>query len=190
MINGSAKRDLMRYKKNSLAAILTYLAIVFDCLFFISVYSSDFGSATNADKTAIFYQWLIGISVVFNLLFLLAGFLSSEGVKNYKVGFSFLLMLMGAGQIIRIFIIPVMARFGGIDKMFENGIFTEIPESFANAVLEETGRSIPLIDQGKFIYMTCCLLASAALCIIAGVIGFIKSTTLKSYMNELSKKGK
>ncbi len=189
MMNGSAKRDLMRYKKNSIAAILTYFAIICDCLFFVSVYSSDFGSVSNADKTVLFYQWLIGISVVFNLLFLLAGFLSSEGVKNYKLGYSFLLMIMGAAQVVRIFIIPVLARFGGIDKMFENGIFNDIPESFAAAVLEETGRSIGIIDQGKFIYMVCCLLASAAFCIIAGVIGFIKSTTLKSYMNELSKRG-
>lgn len=189
MMNESAKRDLLRYKKNSGAAALAYLAIAFDALFFISVYNSDFGSAITADKTVLYYQWLIGISVIYNLLFLLAGFLSSEGVKNYKTGFSYLLMVMGLGQIARVFIIPALARFGGFAEMFEVGFFSEISDEFAAKILEETGRTVPLIDQGQFFYMSACLLASAAFCIIAGVVGFIKSTTLKNYMIELKKRG-
>lgn len=189
MMNESAKRDLLRYKKNSGAALLTYLAIVCDALFFISVYNSDFGSATNPDKTVVLYEWLIGISVVYNLLFLLAGFLASEGVKNYKVGFSYLLFVMGLGQLVRVFVIPVIARFGGISEMFENGIFNEITDELAATVLEQTGRTIPIIEQGQFIYMCCCLIASAALCILAGMVGFVKSTTLKHYMVELKKRG-
>lgn len=189
MTNESTKKDLLRYKKNSFAALLTYFAIVFDALYFISIYSIDFGSATNADKTVVFYQWFVGISIVYNLLFLLAAFLSSEGVKNYKIGFSFLLIGMGIGQLVRIFIIPVLARFGGISQMFECGIFGEVSESIAASVLAETGRTVPLIDQGQFIYQIVCLVASAALCIIAGVVAFIKSTTLKNYMAELQKRG-
>ncbi len=189
MMNESAKRDLMRYKKNTSASLLTYLAIVCDCLFFVSVYSSDFGSATTADKTVVFYQWLIGISVVYNLLFLLAGFLASEGVKNYKLGYSFLLFALGLGQLVRIFIIPVIARFGGISEMFENGLFEELSTDIAASVLETTGRTVPIIEQGQFFYMCICLVASAAFCIVAGAIGFIKSTTLNSYLNELKKRG-
>ncbi|MCH5208588.1 MAG: hypothetical protein J1F04_06860 [Oscillospiraceae bacterium] len=189
MMNESAKRDLLRYKKNSGAALLTYLAIVFDALYFISVYSSDFGSTSNADKTVVLYQWLIGISIVYNLLFLLAAFLSSEGVKNYKIGFSFLLILMGIGQLVRIFVIPAIARFGTVEQMFERGIFNEITDEHIAYVLEQTGRTIPIIEQGQFIYMCICLMASAAFCIIAGVLAFIKSTTLKSYMAELKKRG-
>lgn len=189
MMNESAKRDLLRYKKNSGAALLTYLAIVCDALFFVSIYNSDFGSATIADKSVVFYQWLVGISVIYNLLFMLAGFLSSEGVKNYKIGYSYLLIGMGIGQLVRIFIIPAIARFGGVGYMFENGIFNEISDSFAETVFTETSRTIPVIDQGQFIYMCVCLIASAALCIIAGVLAFIKSTTLKSYLAELKKRG-
>ncbi len=190
MMNESTKRDLLRYKKNSTAAILTYCAIIFDCLFFISVYSSDFGSTliNNESKTVVFYQWLIGISVVYNLLFLLAGFLASEGVKNYKVGYSYLLIILGVIQIARIFIIPAIAAYGGAQQMFESGIFSEI--SLENAkYIESIDRTVPIIDGGKFIYMCCCLLASAAFSIFAGVIAFIKSMTLKSYMAELKKRG-
>lgn len=189
MTSESTKKDLLRYKKNSTAALLTYLAIVFDALYFISIYSTDYGSVRNADSTVIVYRWIIGISVVYNLLFLLAAFLSSEGVKNYKYGYSFLLMAMGAGQVVRVFILPVLARFGGIDEMLECGIFGEVSESVAASVLEKTGTTIPIMEQGQFIYVCCCLLASAALCIIAGVVALIKSSTLKNYLSELNEKG-
>ncbi|MCH5196104.1 MAG: hypothetical protein J1F28_05290 [Oscillospiraceae bacterium] len=189
MMNESAKRDLLRYKKNSGAALLTYVAIIFDALYFISAYSIDFGSVTTADKTVVVYQWLIGISVVYNLLFLLAAFLCSEGVKNYKTGFSYLLVAMGLGQLVRVFVIPVFTRFGGIEYMFSHGIFNDITDELTSTVLEQTGNTIPIIEQDQFIYMSCCLIASAAFCIIAGVIAFIKSTTLKSYLIELKKRG-
>ncbi len=187
MMNESTKKDLLRYKKNSAAAILTYFAIIFDVLFFASLYSSDYGTSTNADRTVVFYQWLIGISVVYNLLFLLAGFLCSEGVKNYKNGYSYVLIVMGVLQVARIFIIPAIAAFGSVERMFEVGIFSDISVESAG-VIEGLGITAPVIDQFKFYYMCCCLLASAALCIIAGVNSFIKSTTLQNYMAELKKK--
>ena len=189
MTNESTKKDLLRYKKNSSAALLTYLAIIFDALYFISIYSTDYGSVRNANATVVFYQWIIGISVVYNLLFLLAAFLSSEGVKNYKYGYSFLLFAMGVGQIARIFIIPVLARFGSLENMFQYGLFGEVPESIAAAFLEETGRTVPVMEQGQFIYVCGCLIASAAFCIISAVVAMIKSTTLKNYLAELDKRG-
>ena len=35
------KKDRLRYTKNKLSANLAYLAIVFDVLYFVSIYSSD-----------------------------------------------------------------------------------------------------------------------------------------------------
>lgn len=190
MMNESTKKDLLRYKKNSAAAILTYFAIIFDVLFFASLYSSDYGTSTNIDMNVVFYKWLIGISVVYNLLFLLAGFLCSEGIKNYKKGYSYVLIVMGVLQVARIFIIPTIAAFGSVERMFEVGIFSNFNFSDTQApIIEGIGLKAPIINEFKFYYMCCCLLASAALCIIAGVNSFIKSTTLQNYMAELKKKG-
>ena len=94
--------DRMRFTKNLLGSRLVYLAILFNVLYFVSVYESDVGNW--------YYQALIGVSVVYNLVFMLVAFLSSEGVKNYKTGYGYVLLGLGAGQIARIFILPLMAH--------------------------------------------------------------------------------
>ncbi|MBQ6231922.1 MAG: hypothetical protein IJJ80_00275 [Clostridia bacterium] len=94
--------DRMRYTKNTASSRLALLAIVFDVLFFISLYKSDVDTY--------YYTILIGASIVYNLIFLLAAFLCSEGVKNYQVSYSWAMMVLGAGQILRIFIIPMDAH--------------------------------------------------------------------------------
>lgn len=93
--------DRMRFTKNTLGSRLVYLAILFDVLYFVSVYESDVGTW--------YYQALIGVSIVYNLVFMLIAFLASEGVKNYKTGYGYLLLGLGVGQIVRIFILPMMA---------------------------------------------------------------------------------
>ena len=94
--------DRMRYTRNTASSRLAILAIVFDVLFFISLYKSDVGTY--------YYTIMIGASIIYNLVFLLATFLCSEGVKNYQVSFSWAMMVLGAGQIVRIFILPMDAH--------------------------------------------------------------------------------
>lgn len=162
-INNEAliKRDRLRFTKNKLSANLTLLAIVFNALYFISLYSTDVGTY--------YYNVMIGVSVVYNLLFMLISFLSSEGVKSYKLGYSFVLIGIGAAQIVRIFIMPLQAK---------------------NAQVEVAGVNRPAMDDGQFIWVLICLVASAALCVIAGVINFFKTRALESYQAELDKKSK
>ena len=93
------KLDRLRYTKNTASSRLVYLAILLDVFFFVSIYKSDVGSY--------YYNILIGASILYNLIFMLAAFLASEGVKNYKKGYTWLLMALGAIQVARIFIIPV-----------------------------------------------------------------------------------
>lgn len=163
MINNEAliKRDRLRFTKNKLSANLTLLAIVFNALYFISIYKTDIGNY--------YYNVMIGVSVVYNLLFMLISFLSSEGVKSYKLGYSYVLMGLGAGQIVRIFIIPMQAK---------------------NNLVEVNGVNQPAMDDGQFICVIIFLVASAALCVIAGIINFIKTRTLESYQAEIDKKTK
>ena len=89
------KKDRLRFTKDSFPATLVILAIVFDCLYFVSIYQSDVGT--------FYYNWLIGVSIVYNLIFLLAAFLASESVKNRKTGYSGVLVVLGVIQIARIF---------------------------------------------------------------------------------------
>lgn len=164
------KKDRLRFTKNKLSSGLALLAIVFNALYFVVVYESDVGSY--------YYNWTVGVSVLYNLVFMLAAFLSSEGVKNYKLGYSYVLMILGLGEIVRIFYIPLNAR-NTTDP-------TITSEALADLVAK--GETVPTVmGTFQFYFCTGCLVAAAALCIIAGVVAMIKTTTLIKYQAELEK---
>ncbi len=153
------KKDRLRFTKNKLSANLTLLAIVFNAFYFVSIYKSDVGSY--------YYSLMIGISVVYNLLFMLTAFLSSEGVKNYKMNYSFVLLALGVGQIVRIFILPRAAK---------------------NTTISLDGVEQAVMGSAQFTRVCVFLLTSAVLCVIAAVINIMKSSTLTKYQAELEKK--
>ena len=148
------KRDRMRYTKNSLSSSLALLAIVFNVLYFVSIYQSD--------KGKFYYTILIGASVLYNLVFMLMAFLSSEGVKNYKSGYSWLLMALGVGQIVRIFILPQQAH-------------------------QTIVQNASVMDDGQYAYVLFCLIASAVCCVVSAVINLIKSRQLAEHTASLEK---
>ena len=144
--------DRMRYTKNTASSRLALLAIVFDVLFFISIYKSDVGTY--------YYTILIGASIIYNMVFLLAAFLCSEGVKNYKSSFSWAMIALGIGQIIRIFILPMDAH-----RTILNG----------SAVM----------GTGQFVRVVIYLVASAV-CLFAGaIVNLKKSQALAEYTASL-----
>ena len=65
--------DRMRYTKNVFSSRMVYLAILFDVLYFVSIYESDVGNW--------YYTWLIGLSIVYNLVFMLVAFLASDDAE-------------------------------------------------------------------------------------------------------------
>lgn len=145
----------MRFIKNSLSSNLAILGILFDVFYFVSIYQSDVGSY--------YYNIQIGASVVYNLIFMLAVFLSSEGVKNYKKNYSYLLVGIGIMQIVRIFVIPMQAHTtpimaGGTEMVMGNKQFT--------MVVAYLGIS------------AACLIASA-------VVNFIRCQELSAHLKEL-----
>ena len=95
------KVDRMRFTKNTASSRLCYLGILLDVFYFVNIYSSDVGSW--------YYNIIVGGSIVYNLLFMLFAFLASEGVKNYKSSYSWLLYAIGVLQLVRIFVIPFSA---------------------------------------------------------------------------------
>ena len=155
--------DRMRYTKNTLGSRMVYLAILFNVFYFVSIYESDVGTW--------YYQALIGVSIVYNLVFMLISFLSSEGVKNYKINYAYLLLGLGAGQIVRIFILPLTAH----------AAMTKRSDPVLRKVVE-----IPVMQDPQFLWVIIFLCLSAACCIAAGVISVIKSRRLAQYTASLS----
>ena len=151
------KLDRMRYAKNALSYRLTYLAILFNVLYFVSIYESDVG--------AWYYSITIGASIVYNLVFMLMTFLASEGVKNYKMGYSVLLLVAGALQVGRIFYLPLQAY---------------------KATVTISKVTYPVMEIPQLTWVIICLALSAACCLAAGVIGVHRSRTLAAYNASLN----
>ena len=149
------KKDRLRYIKNKASANLTYLAIIFDVLYFVSIYSSDSGRY--------YYSITIGVSVVYNLLFLLFAFLSSEGLKNYKLGYAIAIIGIGLMQLVRIFGIPLGAL---------------------KEALDASGKTV--MEQGQFNYVVTMLILSAVCCVAAGIIGIIRTLALESHNKKIA----
>lgn len=149
------KIDRMRYTKNKLSSTLAYVAIVFNVLYFVSIYSSNIGNY--------YYNMSMGFSVLCNLVFLLAAFLCSEGIKNYNIGYAYFLILLSFVQVARIFGIPRRAH---------------------SAVITLVDGEVNVMDDKQFMYVVICLLISAAACLIAGIVGIYKTVVLEKYKKE------
>lgn len=91
--------DRKKYKGDSFPYILVMLGLVMNVLYFVCVYKLNDGA---------FYQPIIGVSVIYNLLFMLSVFLCAENLKNYKWKFSVAIIVIGVLQLVRLFIIPPM----------------------------------------------------------------------------------
>ena len=151
--------DRMRYTKNLLSSRMALLAIVFNVLYFVSVYESDVGSW--------YYKILIGASIVYNLLFMLITFLASEGVKSYKESYAWLLLGAGVGQIVRIFILPMQAY---------------------QATVTISKVTYPVMKAPQLTFCIICLAASAVCCFAAGAVGVHRSRILAAYNATLNEK--
>ena len=152
------RMDRMRYVKNTSSSRLCYLAILLNVLYFVSIYKSDVGSW--------YYQILVGGSIVYNLVFMLMAFLASEGVKNYQKNFSWLLYVLGALQIARIFILPMQAH---------------------QAVIKIGSEEVVVMQNAQFIRCVIYLAGSAACLIAAALINQRKSDALAKHIGSIGK---
>ena len=150
------QKDRMRFIKNKLPAHLALFAILFDVFYFVSIYQSDVRDY--------YYTMMIGASILYNLVFMLACFLASEGLKNYKMSYAWLIGALGVGQIIRIFVLPAQAHA------------TE---------LKKVGR---VMGDSQYAFVVGCLILSALCCLAAAIIGGVRSRVLKQYLASLETK--
>ncbi|MBP3452159.1 MAG: hypothetical protein J6M20_00400 [Clostridia bacterium] len=155
--------DRMRYTKNTFSSRMVYLAILFDVFYFVSIYESDVGNW--------YYTWLIGISIVYNLVFMLVAFLASEGVKNYKISYGYMLCGLGIGQLVRIFILPMMAN-----------------SAMTKRVIDKKTVEVPVMETPQFVWVVACLVLSAVCCLAAGAVAVTRSRKLAAYNASLLEK--
>ena len=146
------QRDRMRFVKNTMCANLCYLGLLLDVFYFVLLYRSDVGTY--------YYTIQIGASIVYNLLFLLIVFLSSEEVKNYNKNYSYILLAVGVMQIVRIFVIPMGAHA---------------------ATISVDDVEIAVMQNPQFIRSVIYLAASAACLIVSAVINIIRCNTLEAH---------
>lgn len=152
-------RDRMRFTKDKLSANAVIAAIVLDCLYFVSIYQSDVSTW--------YYNWVIGASIICNLLFLLMAFLASEGVKNRKTGFTVPLIALGVFQVIRIFYLPAKAHA---------------------ATVAIAGEEVLVMGDGQYWYTVICLAVSAVCCIFAAVNSYSNNKKLAAHMQTIENK--
>ncbi len=150
------KKDRMRYTRNKLSSSLVIVAILFDVFFFVSIYKSDVGT--------FYYNIIIGASIIYNLVFMLLAFLSSEGVKEYNEKYSYLLIVLGIIQFVRIFIIPFKAH---------------------NTIVVVSSVERRVMESGQFVRCIVYLVLSALCLLSAAIIGIIRSRELKEYLKTL-----
>lgn len=151
--------DRMRFTKDKLSANAVIAAIVLDCLYFVSIYQSDVSTW--------YYNWIIGASIIFNLLFLLTAFLASEGVKNRRTGFTLPLIALGVLQIIRVFYLPAKAHA---------------------ATVVIAGEETLVMGNGQYWYAVICLAVSAVCCIFAAVNSHSNNKKLAAHMQTIENK--
>ncbi len=144
--------DRLRFIKNKASSRLLILAIVFDVLYFISLYRSDVRDY--------YYHFPIGVSIIANLVFLLTCFLASEGVKNYKPAYSFVAFILAVMQIGRIFWIPMDAH---------------------NTFLKVGKETIRVMDDTQFFWILVFLIGSAVCLVLGGIINLQKSKQLAAH---------
>lgn len=142
------KIERMAYTKDKIPSWFALLAIVANVLFFVSIYRTNLSA---------YYNYTIGVSVLTNLLFMLATFLCSEGVKTYKKSFGIAMIVLGVIEVGRIFFFPYKG-------------FTTI-ESTTNE---------PIMAANQFAFTVICLSVAAVLLVTGGIISIRDSRILEN----------
>lgn len=150
------QRDRMRYIKNSACSNLCYLGLLFDVFYFVLIYRQDVGTY--------YYTIQIGASIIYNLVFMLAVFLASEAVKNYKKNYSIVLLVAGAMQIVRMFVIPAAAH---------------------SAETLVAGEEVMVMTDGTFTKAIVYLAVSAAALLFSAVLNYIRCSALEAHIKSL-----
>lgn len=155
------QRDIMRYKTNKFSSNFTLGGVAFGCLYFLVLYGQYTMAYESQNGGDLYYNVTMGLSVLYNLVFLLLAVFESIQVKNYRKSAPYILIALAIIQIGRIFWFPL----DGHNALNTDGS-TVVPDS-------------------SFAYMIVWLILSAACLIAAAVWGIIRNGQYYSYKAKL-----
>ena len=178
--------EMMRYRENRLSyniGIIGIFASLFDC--FICLNSTN-------PRTA-----LIVFKVLLNIAIMLGGFLCIEKAKAYSKNASIGLIVFGGICVLRIFWIPLqlITYFGqflswqqnnDLSDNYKNYLGATITKSYGGTV--DSVRWLPANGYFRAIFAIVLLAIAAATFISAGIIGYIRSKKLTTYLDSLKVK--
>lgn len=135
--------EKMKYRNDSLAYLFILLGLVANVVYFIIFYEVN---------NQFLYTLKIGISIIYNLLFLLGVFLAAENIKKYNRKYAFFTLFVGLMQFVRIF--AYLQEVNGADVFTGN----------------------------KHLTLVILLIISGALLILGSIVSIINSTILKLFV--------
>ncbi len=91
--NAISNVEILRYRNNKLSYNACLLAIIFQCISFVAIYSTLTFSA----------KFNTGLDIIINIIFLLFTFLTAEKVKTYNVRWGIISIVIGVLNSLRIF---------------------------------------------------------------------------------------
>lgn len=99
----------MRYETDKLSSRLCIFAIVFNVIYFLTLYSNN-DLAPNMH---------MGLDVLYNIIFMLIAFLASEKTKAYERSWAYITAAVGVAQILRILWVP--AQYVKLGQLSSSG---------------------------------------------------------------------
>ncbi len=159
--------DISRFKTNKSASNLILLSLVFGCLYFLVMYAQCAGDlrATFYENGKNVYTIQMGVSVILNLVVLLAVFYSSIKIKNYSKIYCYVAGVVGIVQIVRIFVYPL--------------------QTYRKHLAAALGAGNRLFGIAVFLTLVIMLVLSAA-CLIGGaVMGYIKAMQRENFIKQI-----
>lgn len=161
--------DMLRYRPNKLSYLFSILAFVLLALGFCVFYSgtefpseSQFFNLFGSHKPG---PWL-GIDIVLNIVLMLIMLLTAIRLKNYSVQFGITSIVIGAFQIIRLFIFPLALLIDTIKSNYHPA----------------TDGTVLGLKVGVFVFMAVCFVLSGLLSIAGGVFTIFRGKALVEYL--------
>ncbi len=148
------KVELMRYRNDKIPFYMNILAIVFNAVYMILLLSNRMVKA-NYDKAWEPGGYLVGIDILYNIVFMLMCFLAAEKTKAYLPKWFILPGVLAVTQTIRI-------------------IFSTLQFHTAGQLVK-----------GAFIASMIVLILSVLCLIAASVVSYINSKKLRAYLQSL-----
>lgn len=161
--------DMLRYRPNKLAYLFSILAFGLLALGFCVFYSgTEFPTESPNFNLFGSHQpgpWL-GIDIVLNIVIMLIMLLTAIRLKNYSVQFGFTSIVIGAWQIVRLFIFPMALLLDTINTKY---------------VAAADGTVLGLKVE-VFVFMAVCFVISGLLSIAAGLFTIFRGRALVEYL--------